>query len=101
MSATYTVVLADLAAAATKFTTESDTYKAIVPADGPPCPDGGSAAVNESLKAVVEVAAALHLQIAGIIADHGTKLKNAHDQYQKTEESLGQMCTDLTKAAKP
>ena len=100
MTGSYSVVLADLAAAASKFTTESGTFKAVMPADGPPCPDGGSAAVNQSLQAVVQLAAALHLQITGMIAEHGAKLKSAHDQYQKTEESIGQMCTDLTKDAK-
>lgn len=100
MTGSYSVVLADLAAAASKFTTESGTFKAIVPAGGPPCPDGGSAAVNQSLQAVVELAAALNLQIAGMIAGHGAKLQSAHDQYQKAEESISQLCTDLTKDAK-
>jgi hypothetical protein len=99
MTGSYSVTLADIAAAARKFDAEAGTFKAIMPPAGPSCPDGGDSSVNESLQAVVEAGAALHMQIAGTIALHGARLQQAHDRYQQSEESISRLCTDLAKDA--
>jgi hypothetical protein len=62
-------------------------------------PDGGSAAFNESLNAVVETLSLVHLQIGGDIDDNGTKLQTAHDRYQHTEESLTQLAQQISAPA--
>lgn len=96
MSGSYGVVLADLQAAADTFHTESTAFAAIVPTDGPPCVDGGDAAVDDMMKCVTEAIGALHLSIAGIIGAHGDKLQLAHDSYQKCEVSMRELYDDLS-----
>jgi hypothetical protein len=100
VSESYSAVLAQIAALANKFDAESDTLNAVMPASGPPAADAGQDAVNESLSAILEVAGALNAQLAAIVSTHGTKLKQAHDRYQSTEESITKLCTDLTDSAK-
>ena len=91
----FQVVIADLASASTTFETESTTFKGIMPADGPPQPDGGDGAFDGALKAVVQMISACHLQAAGVILNDSQKLKSAHDNYAKTEESLTQLCNQI------
>lgn len=96
----FQVVLSDLLAAATKFGTEAATYQALIPADGPACPDGGDAAVNQGLQAAVQLISALHLAAAGVIADDSAKLRQAHGRYANTEESLTQLCNQISSPLK-
>jgi Family of unknown function (DUF6317) len=96
----YQVVMADLLAASAAFSSEGATYKAIVPADGPACPDGGSGAVNQAMQTVAELIGALHLQAAGVIESDSAKLKTAHDKYASTEESLTQLCNQISSPLK-
>jgi hypothetical protein len=96
----YQVVMADLLAASAAFGTEAATYKAIIPADGPACPDGGSGAVNQAMQAAVQLIGALHLQAAGVIEVDSGKLKTAHDKYASTEESLTQLCNQISSPLK-
>jgi len=51
----FQVVLSDLLAASVTFRTEAAAYQAIIPAGGPACPDGGDAAFNQALQAVVQL----------------------------------------------
>ncbi len=88
MSGGFQVVLSDLQAAAAAFHAEAASFLAIMPDGCPALPDGGSAAFNASLSAVVDAACLLHLQIGGDIDDNGSKLQTAHDRYAHTEESL-------------
>jgi hypothetical protein len=92
----YQVVMADLLAASVAFGSEAATYQAIIPADGPACPDGGSGAVNQAMKAVAELIGALHLQAAGVIESDAAKLKTAHGKYASSEESLTQLCNQIS-----
>ena len=92
----FQVVMSDLLDASTTFGTEAATYKAIMPTDGPACPDGGDGAFNQSLQAVVQVIGALHLQAAGVMEVDSAKLKKAHDNYAHTEESLTQLCNQIS-----
>jgi hypothetical protein len=96
----FQVVLSDLLAASTTFATEAGTYQAIIPAGGPACPDGGDDAFNQSLQAAVEMIGALHLQAAGVIETDSTKLRQAHDNYVNTEESLTQLCHQISSPLK-
>jgi hypothetical protein len=91
----FQVVLSDLLAAATTFGAEAATYQALIPADGPACPDGGDAAVNQALRGAVQLIGALHLQAAGVIESDSAKLRQAHGRYANTEESLTQLCNQI------
>ena len=96
MSAGFQVVMSDLLDAAATFRTEAETFKAIMPDNGPPCPDGGDAAFDQNLQVVVEMIGTLHLQAAGVMENDSTKLKKAHDTYANTEESLTQLCRQIS-----
>jgi hypothetical protein len=91
----FQVVMSDLVDAAATFASEAATFKAIMPNDGPPCPDGGDAAFDQSLRSVVQMISALHLQATGVIEDDSAKLKKAHANYASTEESLTRLCQQI------
>lgn len=67
---------------------------------GPPCPDGGDAALNQNLKVVLEMIGTLNLQASGVIDSDSAKLKTAHDRYANTETSLTQLCTEISDPSK-
>ncbi len=92
----FQVVMSDLLDASTTFHNEAATYKAIMPDGGPACPDGGDGAFNQSLQVAVQLIGALHLQAAGVMEDDSAKLKKAHDNYANTEESLTQLCNQIS-----
>lgn len=94
-SGKFQVILGDLQSASSTFHQESQTYAAIVPKGGPPCPDGGDASINGMMQCVTEAFAALHLAIAGTIDGHGDKLTVAHDNYQECEVSMRELYDDL------
>lgn len=96
MSGGFQVVLSDLQAAASTFHTEATTFKAIMPSGGPPCPDGGSAEIDEAMHSAVRLLALLHLQMSAVIDEHGSKLQAAHDNYDRTEANLTQLAHDVT-----
>ena len=97
MSDSFSVVLGDIAATAKVFARESDTFKAIMPDEGPGCPDGGDASVDETLRTVIKAVGLLHLQIAGAIDDHADKLSAVHDNYENTDVGVQQLMQDLQK----
>lgn len=99
MSDSFSVVLGDIAATAKVFTDESDTFKAIMPDEGPGYPDGGDASVDGVLHTVISAVGLLHLQIAGAIGDHASKLSSVHDNYEKTDISVQQLLQDLQRQA--
>jgi Family of unknown function (DUF6317) len=88
LSGGFRVVMSDLQDMASTFHTEAQAFQAIMPQSPGGIPDGGSAAFNESLSAVVQLAALAHLQIGADIEGNGSKLQTAHDRYQYTEENL-------------
>lgn len=95
----YQVVLQDLTALAATFRRESAACRAVMPPDGPVCPDGGDAAVNGALQALTGLIALANLQVAGAMEEHAVKLTTAEQVYEQTETSLEQMVTDLTARA--
>jgi hypothetical protein len=96
----FQVVMSDLLDASSTFQTEAATFKAIMPTGGPSCPDGGDGAFDQNLQAVVQMIGALHLQAAGVMEVDSAKLKKAHDNYAHTEESLTQLCNQISSPAK-
>jgi hypothetical protein len=96
----FQVVMSDLQAAAETFHSEASTFLAIMPTPAPSAPDGGSAAFDESLNAVVEAIGLLHLQIGGDMDDNGSKLQTAHNNYSRTEESLTELAGQVSDPAK-
>jgi hypothetical protein len=91
----FQVVMSDLVDAAATFRSEAAAFKAIMPAAGPSCPDGGDAAFDQSLQVVVQMIGALHLQAAGVMEDDSAKLTRAHATYADTEESLTRLCQQI------
>jgi hypothetical protein len=87
LSGGFRVVTSDLQDMASTFHSEAQTFQAIMPQSPTGIPDGGSAAFNESLNAVVQLAALAHLQIGADIEGNGSKLQTAHDRYQYSEEN--------------
>ena len=92
----FQVVMSDLLGASVTFRTEAATYQAIIPGGGPACPDGGDAAFNQALQAMVQLIGALHLQVTGVMESDSGKLRKAHDTYAHTEESLTQLCKQIS-----
>jgi hypothetical protein len=91
----FQVVLSDLESMAGTFRRESGGFEAIMPADGPPCPDGGGADIDAAMHASLLLLGVLHQRLAAVIGEHGRKLQAAHDNYEKTETSLTQMAAAL------
>jgi hypothetical protein len=96
----FQVVMSDLTDAAATFQSEAATFKAIMPAGGPPCPDGGDAAFDQALQLVVQMIGILHLQAAGVMEDDSAKLTQAHANYASTEESLTALCSQIISPSK-
>jgi hypothetical protein len=91
----FQVVLSDLVDAAATFRSEAATFKSIMPAAGPPCPDGGDGAFDRALQVVVQMIGVLHLQAAGVMEDDSAKLTQAHANYANTEENLTSLCNQI------
>ena len=99
MSDGFQVVMSDLEKMSGTFHAESATFKAIMPANGPARPDGGSAEFNAALSLMLEAVAGLHLQLSAVIGQHGEKLQAAHSNYVHAEVTLTQLAHDIGNAA--
>jgi hypothetical protein len=91
----FQVVMSDLVDAAATFRSGAATLKSVMPAAGPPCPDGGDGAFDQSLQVVVQMICALHLQAAAVMEDDSVKLIKAHANYADTEEDLTRLCSQI------
>lgn len=96
MSSGYQVVMSDLASMASAFRRQSAVLDAIMPADGPPCPDGGSGDINQAMHGAVQLLGILHKQLAEVLSQHGGKLQTAHDNYDHAETNLTRLSTLIT-----
>lgn len=81
MSSGFQVMVADLAQASGTFHDEAGVLTAVMPPDGPACPNCGGDGADEALQTVVEALGALHMQLASVIDGHAQKLQTAHDKY--------------------
>lgn len=97
----FCVVMSDLQSAADTFDAESGKLRGLIPAGGPPCPDGGSGAIDGAMHAVVSSIASLNQSLAGAMAAHGRKLAQARANYAHTELTLTQLSQDLAAALAP
>lgn len=96
----FQVVMGDLLDASDTFRTEAATFRGIMPAAGPPCPNAGGGGVDGSLQAVLNLIGAAHLQAAGVMENDSAKLRTAHGNYASSEESLTQLCGQISDPAK-
>lgn len=97
----FSVVLSDLDAAASAFTSQSKTLAGLVPAGGPSVPDGGSGAIDGAMHSVVSKIGQLNQALSQAMAAHGKKLSQAHDNYVVTEGSLTQLSQELLNTLAP
>ena len=95
----FQVVMSDLEKMSGTFHTESATFHAIMPANGPARPDGGSAEFNDALSLMLEAISGLHLQLSAVIGQHGDRLAAAHSNYAHAEVTLTQLARDISNAA--
>jgi Family of unknown function (DUF6317) len=94
----FTVVMADLQRAAGAFDAQAGRLRGLIPAGGPPCPDGGSGEIDGALHSVLSGMGSLTASLAGALAVHGRKLAQAHANYAHAEITSTQLCNDLATA---
>jgi Family of unknown function (DUF6317) len=100
VSGGFQVVMQDLVALSRTFDTEAATCRAMMPDEGPACPDAGDGAVNGMMQAVTEAVGLAHVQLASVMALHASKLQAAHDRYQDAEMSNVQLAARIAAAAR-
>jgi hypothetical protein len=100
VSGGFQVIMQDLLDLSRTFDTESGTCRAIMPDEGPACPDAGDGAVNGMMQAVTEAVGLAHVQLASIMALHASKLQKAHDRYHDIEMTNVQLASKIAAAAR-
>jgi Family of unknown function (DUF6317) len=100
VSGGFQVAMQDLLNLSRTFNSESGTCRAIMPDEGPACPDAGDGAVNGMMQAVTEAVGLAHVQLASVMALHASKLHAAHDRYQDAEMSNVQLASKIAAAAR-
>jgi hypothetical protein len=85
------ILLSDLRQAAGVFGTESVTFWAIMPPEGPACVGGTSPEFAGALAGVLAAIGRRHTQLATAIAGHGRKLREVGKAYRVSEETVGGM----------
>jgi hypothetical protein len=99
LSDKFRVILGDLTHAANTFHAESGAFDDIMSGPNYPAPvDGGDAALNASLSAVLEELVFLHSSLAAWMADHGDKLQQVRDGYAEVDQSMHELFDDLMPA---
>lgn len=91
----YQVVLADLAAMAKTYHTQSDHYRSLKAQVNPPPAEGGDPGFNDALQTIMDAIDSLHTKVADRIDDHGDKLSYAHDSYQRRDVDVHGVFEDL------
>jgi hypothetical protein len=88
MGAGYQVVYGDLQDLASAFTGESAQFAGLRPRMAPAPVDGGDATVNAGIAAVLALFASLKAGISGAMQEHGTKLRECHDDYHENDSDV-------------
>jgi hypothetical protein len=88
MGAGYQVVYDDLGDMASAFTAESGTFAGLRGKMAPQPVDGGDATVDAGISAVLSLFASLNVGISTAMAEHGTKLKECHDDYKQNDSDV-------------
>ena len=95
MSDQYHIVLADLQDMASKFAHEADRYEKIRPKLTPSEADSGDDRLNTTMHAVMTSLKVLHAKMLTQIEDHGNKLREVHDSYQRQDIDNRELFEDL------
>ena len=88
MGAGYQVVYDDLGNLAGAFASESGTFAGLRPRMAPAPVDGGDATVNAGIAAVLSLFASLNAGISEAMGEHGTKLRETHDDYKENDSDV-------------
>jgi Family of unknown function (DUF6317) len=88
MGAGYKVILGDLDAAASAFSTESADFSKLRSRMSPPPVDGGDGAVNAGIEAVLALFAAGNAALVKAMHEHGEKLRTCHDSYKEDDSDV-------------
>ncbi|MCL2582686.1 MAG: DUF6317 family protein [Streptosporangiales bacterium] len=96
MSDGYQVTMSDLLAAANTFRSEGQAFGALMPQAGLAPADGGSPAVNDALRQVLESIGLLHAELAGNIGDDAASLAATHREYQWAEDKSTTVARGVT-----
>lgn len=92
----FSVVISDLQSTADAFDSESRKLAGLIPAGGPPVPDGGNGTIDSAMHSAVSSIGQLNQALAQAMAAHGQKLAKAHDNYASNEMTLTQLSQDLS-----
>lgn len=95
MTDQYHVVLADLQDMASKFAHESDRYDKIRPKLTPQEAASGDGRLDATMHAVMSTLKVLHANMQSQIEDHGHKLREVHDSYQRQDIDNRELFEDL------
>jgi hypothetical protein len=97
----FSVVMSALQSTANAFDSESKTLAGLVPAGGPPVPDGGNGAIDGAMHSVCGKIGQLNQALSQAMAAHAQKLNTAYNNYSRTELTLTQLSQDLSNALLP
>jgi 4-aminobutyrate aminotransferase-like enzyme len=97
----FSVVMSDLQSTASAFASESKKLAGLIPAGGPPVPDGGNGAIDSAMHSAVSSIGELNQALAQAMAAHAQKLSKAHDNYANNEVTLSQLSQDLSNELAP
>lgn len=100
MSDGFQVVMSDLLSASTTFRKQSRTLEAIMPGDGPVCPDGGDAVIDGAMRLLAQAIGVARSRAAAALDGHAEKLVQAHANYARTEESLTELSRQIVDPAR-
>lgn len=95
MNAGSEILLSDLRRAAGVFGTESVTFWAIMPPEGPACAGGGGPEFDRALARLLAAIGRRHTQLAAAIAGHGRRLREVGKGYRVAEEAVGGMVDQI------
>jgi hypothetical protein len=88
MGAGYQVIYGDLGDLAGAFTAESSQFAGLRPRMAPAPVDGGDPTVDAGIAAVLSLFASLNAGISGAMGEHGTKLRECHDDYHENDSDV-------------
>ena len=88
MGAGYQVVYGDLGDLAGAFSSESGEFAGLRPRMAPAPVDGGDATVDAGIAALLSLFASLNAGISQAMGEHGTKLRECHDDYKANDSDV-------------
>lgn len=83
----FKVVLDDLSTLASRYATEAPIYEGVAEKLKVVPPDSGDSTLNESMRTLVDELGVLNTKMAASLQLNASKIKDAHDKYQITDDS--------------